>query len=86
MSINGAVWRFRNILRVELLIGFPSTGVGSILGTSMKKIVSAIALAVLMSAPAFAADMPVKARPVVVDPVYDWSGFYIGGGTGGVLE
>ena len=45
--------------------------------------VSAIALAAaIVSTPVFAADMPVKARPVVVDPVYDWSGFYIGGGTG----
>jgi outer membrane immunogenic protein len=43
-----------------------------------------IALAVVMSAPAVAADMPVKARPMVVDPQYDWSGFYIGGGTGAV--
>ena len=34
----------------------------------MKKLVQcAIALAVMVSAPAFAADMPVKARPVVVD-------------------
>jgi outer membrane immunogenic protein len=40
--------------------------------------------AAIMSAPALAADMPVKARPVVVDPTYDWSGFYVGIGTGGV--
>jgi outer membrane immunogenic protein len=51
----------------------------------MKKIVfGIIALAAITSAPAVAADMPVKARPVAVDPLYDWSGFYIGGGTGGV--
>jgi outer membrane immunogenic protein len=51
----------------------------------MKKLVlGAIALAGMMSAPALAADMPVKARPMVVDPQYDWSGFYIGGGTGTV--
>jgi outer membrane immunogenic protein len=47
-------------------------------------ILGAIALAATVSAPVFAADMPLKARPVMVDPPYDWSGFYIGGGTGGV--
>jgi outer membrane immunogenic protein len=50
----------------------------------MNKLALGFALAVMMSAQAFAADMPVKARPVAVDPTYDWSGFYIGGGTGGV--
>src|SRR5215218_4726885 len=50
----------------------------------MKKIVLGIALAVTMTAQAFAADMAVKARPLPVDPTYDWSGFYMGGGTGGV--
>ena len=33
---------------------------------------------------AVAADMAVKARPMVVDPQYNWSGFYIGGTVGGV--
>ena len=47
-------------------------------------ILGAIALAATMSAPVFAADMPVKARPIAVDPTYDWSGFYVGAGTGGV--
>lgn len=50
----------------------------------MKKFVPGFALAMMMSAQAYAADMAVKARPLPVDPVYDWSGFYIGGGTGGV--
>src|SRR5882724_11246942 len=51
----------------------------------MKRFVFCIvALAAIASAPAVAADMPVKARPMAVDPVYHWSGFYIGGGTGGV--
>jgi outer membrane immunogenic protein len=50
----------------------------------LKTILGVIAVSAIMSAPVLAADMPVKARPVVVDPVYDWSGFYIGGGTGGV--
>jgi outer membrane immunogenic protein len=33
--------------------------------------------------PAAAADMPVKARPLVAAAVYDWTGFYIGGHGGG---
>src|SRR5579871_2079547 len=37
----------------------------------------------LMSAPALAADMYVKAAPPVPPPVYNWSGFYIDGGLGG---
>ena len=36
-----------------------------------------------MAAPALAADMAVKAAPVpYVAPIYDWSGFYIGGNGG----
>jgi outer membrane immunogenic protein len=31
-----------------------------------------------------AADMPVKARPMVVDPPFSWTGFYIGGYVGGL--
>jgi len=51
----------------------------------MKRLVlGCIALAGLMSAPATAADLPVKARPAAVDPTYDWSGFYISGDLGGV--
>jgi outer membrane immunogenic protein len=52
----------------------------------MKKLVlGAIALAGMMiSAQALAADMPLKARPMAVDPAYDWSGFYVGAGVGGV--
>jgi outer membrane immunogenic protein len=38
---------------------------------------------VAMVAPAFAADLPVKAPPpVYVAPMYNWSGFYIGGNGG----
>jgi outer membrane immunogenic protein len=33
---------------------------------------------VAMAAPAFAADLPVKAPPVYVPPMYNWTGFYIG--------
>jgi outer membrane immunogenic protein len=50
----------------------------------MKKLALGVALAAMMSVQAFAADMAVKARPLPIDPTYDWSGFYIGGGTGGV--
>jgi opacity protein-like surface antigen len=31
---------------------------------------------------AFAADMPVKARPLPPPPVYNWTGFYVGGNIG----
>jgi outer membrane immunogenic protein len=49
----------------------------------MKKLLlNGAAVFVLSGAPAFAADMPVKAaRPATV-AVYDWSGIYIGGGAG----
>lgn len=50
----------------------------------MKKIlVAGIAAAVLCTAPAIAADMPVKA-PAYQDasPVFNWTGFYIGGNGG----
>ena len=41
-------------------------------------------LALGMAAPASAADMAVKARPPapVLAPIYDWTGFYIGGNGG----
>ncbi len=37
---------------------------------------------VALAAPALAADLPVKAPPPVVAPMYNWSGFYIGGNGG----
>ena len=45
----------------------------------MKKMLAsgAIAAVLAMSGPAFAADMPVKAAPLVA-PIYNWSGFYLG--------
>ena len=48
----------------------------------MKKLVIATAALIAMglSAPAFAADMPVKGK--VYDKMYDWSGFYSGSHTG----
>jgi len=55
----------------------------------MKRIVAAVAFAVIgASSIASAADMAVKARsPVaVVDPAYNWSGFYVGLNAGDVSE
>lgn len=50
----------------------------------MKKIlVAAVGLLALGAAPALAADLPVKAKPVPVMPVWNWSGFYIGFNGGG---
>jgi outer membrane immunogenic protein len=44
---------------------------------------SALAIvAVAAATPTLAADMPVKARPVAVAPLYDWSGWYVGGNVG----
>jgi outer membrane immunogenic protein len=46
----------------------------------MKKLLAAVIAAVALScASAFAADMPTKAAPV---PVFDWTGFYLGGNIG----
>jgi outer membrane immunogenic protein len=39
--------------------------------------------AILGIGAASAADMAVKARPIAVDPAYNWTGFYIGGNVGG---
>jgi outer membrane immunogenic protein len=43
---------------------------------------SAIA-ALMIAAPASAADMPVKARPLPPPPVFSWTGFYVGAHLGG---
>jgi opacity protein-like surface antigen len=53
-------------------------------GAIMKKLlISAIAALGLIGAPAFAADMAVKAPPPpVAAPIYSWTGFYIGGNAG----
>jgi outer membrane immunogenic protein len=49
----------------------------------MKKTIAAVATAIaLASAPAFAADLPMKARPLPPAPVWSWTGFYIGGHVG----
>src|SRR5690349_5962115 len=50
---------------------------------SMKKSVTGLAVVTsLFSTAAFAADMPVKARPPVV-AAWSWTGFYFGGEAGG---
>ena len=36
-----------------------------------------VALPVILAGPAMAADLPLKARPVL-DPVFNWTGFYVG--------
>jgi outer membrane immunogenic protein len=36
----------------------------------------------LIAAPAFAADLPVKAPPAAVTPAFSWTGFYLGGSIG----
>jgi outer membrane immunogenic protein len=48
----------------------------------MKKILLGTLGLVAMAAPAVAADLPVAKAPPVVMPVYDWTGFYIGGNVG----
>ena len=50
----------------------------------MKKLLLTTA-AVVLAAPAFAADMPrpVTKAPVVQEAIYSWTGFYIGGHAGG---
>jgi outer membrane immunogenic protein len=52
--------------------------------TGMKRLSLGVAtLLSLVIAPAFAADMPVKARPAAVQAVDLWTGFYVGGNVGG---
>ena len=51
----------------------------------MKKILLTAAAFAAFAAPAFAADLPArtyKAPPVMVAPIYDWTGFYIGANGG----
>ena len=48
----------------------------------MKKFLLGTFGVVVMAAPALAADLPVNAPPVYVAPLYNWSGFYIGGNGG----
>ncbi len=49
----------------------------------MKKLVLAsAAVAALLATPAMAADLPVKAPPIVAPAPYNWTGFYVGGNLG----
>jgi outer membrane immunogenic protein len=48
----------------------------------MKRALLAAIGLVVMGAPALAADLPMKAPPAPVIPIYNWSGFYIGGNGG----
>jgi outer membrane immunogenic protein len=48
----------------------------------MKRLVLSAALLAALASSATAADMPVKARPVAIDPPYSWTGFYVGGNIG----
>jgi outer membrane immunogenic protein len=49
----------------------------------MRKTIAAVATAIaLASAPALAADLPMKARPLPPAPIWSWTGFYIGGHVG----
>jgi len=50
----------------------------------MKKfLLAGIAAAAIFGAPALAADMPVKAPPAAVAPMFNWTGFYVGVEGGG---
>ena len=51
----------------------------------MKKLAFAISILAASSISATAADMAVKARPMAIDPAYNWSGFYVGGHLGGAF-
>jgi outer membrane immunogenic protein len=51
----------------------------------MKKLALTVSIIAFSSAGAFAADLPAKVytkAPPIVEPVYDWTGFYIGGNVG----
>lgn len=53
----------------------------------MKKIaLAAAAVSILMIGAASAADMAVKAPPVVAEPIFSWTGFYIGANVGGAVS
>jgi outer membrane immunogenic protein len=51
-------------------------------GDFMKKFLLGTLGLVALAAPAVAADLPVAKAPPMAIPVYDWTGFYIGGNVG----
>jgi outer membrane immunogenic protein len=64
----------RGTLLIKLLIGR---------GTAMfRKVLFTGAALALFASSGFAADLPMKAPMYVPPPVYDWTGFYIGGNAG----
>jgi outer membrane immunogenic protein len=74
-------WRYKTLLMPARLWRLSSLDFG---GIKMKRLlVAGIASAAFCGAPAFAADMPVKA-PVykAADPMFNWTGFYIGATAG----
>src|SRR3569832_2316798 len=55
-------------------------------GLKMKKLVLALTAVAAFSGAALAADLPARTytkAPVMAEPVYNWTGFYIFGGAGG---
>lgn len=51
-------------------------------GNMMKQVLLGSLGLAAMAVPALAADLPVKAPPPPVIPIFNWSGFYIGGNAG----
>ena len=98
LSFRAAVLYFGYSLCDELRLQCPQYWLGARVGTvastarmtmgieTMKKfLLGTVGLVALgMAAPASAADMPYKAPPPApyVAPIYDWTGFYIGGNGG----
>src|SRR5579883_2653295 len=53
----------------------------------MRKVLGLVGATLLFAGPALAADLPVKApRAMPLMPVYNWTGFYIGGNVGAAWE
>src|ERR1700688_295635 len=74
-----------------LAVGWPwnfDLQVQALLERDMRNLILSTALAVsaiISSGAAEAADLPVRTytkAPVVVDPIYDWTGFYVGANLG----
>ena len=86
-QMSGGKSNFFGVLRpchIQLLVNSHSLNILFCFGGSLmfKRFLLASAALVLWSAPGFAADLPMKAPEYVPPPVYDWTGFYIGGNAG----
>jgi outer membrane immunogenic protein len=70
------------VMRRPNVLALQKNGLGRIHGGNhmRKLLVAGIAAAAFCGAPALAADMPVKAPAIV--PVFNWTGFYVGGVVG----